>query len=84
MIYQSEHYAKGPFQYQFDVPNGTYTVNLKFAEIYFTSGGHRIFRIFDVALNRQTVLSNFDPARAGGAFTAVDRAFEVSVSSSPW
>ena len=78
VLYQSEHYSRGPFQYQFNVPNGTYAVNLKFAEIYFTSGGHRIF---DVALNGQTVLPKFDPAAVGGAFTAVDRRFPVTVTN---
>lgn len=77
-LYQSEHYSNGPFQYQFSVPNGTYTVNLKFAEIFFTSAGRRIF---DVAINNQIVLPNFDPAQAGGAFTAVDRQFPVSVGN---
>ena len=78
MLYQSEHFANGPFQYQFAVPNGSYTVNLKFAEIFFTSGGRRIF---NVAINGQTVLSGFDPAQAAGAFTAVNRAFPVTVST---
>ena len=77
-LYQTEHYAMGPFQYSFNVPNGNHTVNLKFAEIYFTSGGHRIF---NVAINGQTVLSNFDPAQVGGAFTAVDRQFSISVTT---
>ena len=76
-LYQTEHYSNGPFQYQVSVPNGSYTVNLKFAEIFFTSPGNRIF---NVAVNGATVLSNFDPAQAAGAFTAVDRQFPVTVS----
>jgi hypothetical protein len=77
-LYQKEHYATGPFQYQIAVPNGTYTVNLKFAEIYYTSGGNRIF---NVAINGQTALPNFDPAQVAGAFTAVDRQVTVNVTT---
>ena len=72
-LYQSQRY--GNFQYQFSVPNDTYTVNLKFAEIYWTNTGQRVF---DVLINGQTVLSRFDiVAAAGAAFTAVDKSFTV-------
>jgi hypothetical protein len=72
-LYQSQRY--GNFQYQFNVPSGTYTVNLKFAEIWWTQTGQRVF---NVTINGQTVLSGFDiVAAAGGAFQAVDRAFTV-------
>jgi len=65
----------GNFQYQFSVPNGMYTVNLKFAEIFWTNTGQRVF---DVLINGQTVLSRFDiVAAAGAAFTAVDKSFTV-------
>jgi Malectin domain/Glycosyl hydrolases family 18/Putative Ig domain len=75
-LYQSERL--GNFQYQFPVPNGTYTVTLKFAEIYWTAPGQRVF---NVIINGQTVLSNFDiVAQAGTGKTAVDRAFSVFVT----
>jgi hypothetical protein len=76
-LYQTERY--GDFQYQFNVPNGTYTVNLKFAEIFMTSRGERVF---NVAINGSTVLSNFDiVGQAGTAFTALDKSFPVSVNT---
>jgi len=78
-LYQTERYANGSLNYQFGVPNGTYTVNLKFAEIYFTSPGQRIF---NVVLNGSTVLSNFDiVAQAGGGKTAIDRQFVTNVTN---
>jgi subtilisin family serine protease len=78
-LYQSERWGSGSFQYQFAVPNGTYSVNLKFAEIYFTSAGQRVF---NVAINGQTVLSNFDiVASAGGANIALDRQFSTNVTN---
>jgi hypothetical protein len=76
-IYQSCRW--GNFAYQFPVPNGSYTVNLKFAEIYFTTAGSRVF---NVSINGTPVLTNFDiVAQAGGAFQALDKAFPVTVTN---
>jgi hypothetical protein len=78
-LYQNERYTGGPLNYTFSVPNGTYTVTLKFAEIYFTKAGQRVFHI---VLNGQTVQSNFDTvAQAGAAFRAIDRTFTVNVGN---
>jgi len=76
-LYQVERY--GAFSYQFPVLNGSYSVRLKFADLYFTSPGQRIF---NVSINGQTVLTNFDiVAAAGGGFTAVDEPFAVNVTN---
>ena len=73
-LYQSERW--GDFTYVFNVPSGTYTVILKFAEIFWQGAGQRIF---NVAINGQTVLSNFDVlASAGGPNIAIDRSFTAS------
>jgi parallel beta-helix repeat protein len=78
-LYQTCNWDWDRLGYQFTVPNGTYTINLKFAEIWFTGTGQRVF---DVAINGQTVLKNFDMvAAAGGAFRAVDKAFTVNVTN---
>jgi hypothetical protein len=79
-LYQTEHYSTGStLTYQFSVPNGTYTVNLKFAEIYYTSAGHRVF---DVILNGTTVRSHLDVfATAGGGNIALDLAYPVTVAN---
>jgi hypothetical protein len=69
----------GGFSYQFAVPNGSYTVVLKFAEIYFTTAGSRMF---NVSTNGTQVLSNFDiVAPAGGALKALDKPFPVTVTN---
>ena len=74
-LYQSERY--GDFSYQFAVPNGSYSVTLKFAEIYWTGPGQRVF---NVAINGTTVLSDFDIVAAAGApNTAIDETFPVTV-----
>ena len=79
-LYQSERFGTSALQYQFNgIPAGTYTVKLKFAEIWFGSPGQRVFNI---ALNSQTVQTGFDiVAAAGGAFRAVDLSFPVTVSA---
>jgi len=68
----------GTFTYTISPPAGSYTVTLKFAEIYWTSPGNRVF---NVAINGTTVLSNFDiTAAAGAAFKAVDESFPVTTN----
>jgi hypothetical protein len=76
-LYQTQRW--GQFTYQFAVPSGTYTVNLKFAEAYMSGAGQRVF---DVAINGSQVLSNFDIfAQAGGAMKALDKSFPVTVTN---
>lgn len=63
-LYQSEHYNAGNLTYQTSVPNGTYTVKLRLAELYWTSPGQRVF---NVQLNGTQVGTNLDVfAEAGG------------------
>jgi len=77
-LYQTERY--GTFQYQLSVPNGDYTVRLKFAELYFTTPAQRKF---NVKINGTQVLTNFDVvAAAGGGLKAVDKDFKVTVTGS--
>jgi hypothetical protein len=78
-LYQTEHWNSATFQYQFTVPAGTYSVTLKYAEIFFTTTGQRIF---NVNINGVAVQTNFDiVAAAGGAFTAKDVTFSVTAST---
>jgi hypothetical protein len=77
-LYQNARWGAG-FLYNFSVPNGAYTVNLKFAENYWTRTGSRLFH---VAINGQWVLANFDIlAQAGGANMALDKTFSVVVTT---
>ena len=74
-LYQTERW--GLRAYKFDVPNGTYRVTLRFSEGYFTSAGRRVF---NVQIEGQTVLLNFDIFRAaGGRSKAYDRSFTIEV-----
>ena len=76
-VYQSCRW--GRFLYQFPVPNGNYTVALKFAEIYFQSAGSRIF---NASINETPVLTDFDiVAAAGGPLKPIDELFPVTVTN---
>jgi hypothetical protein len=74
-LYQNLRY--GAFTYTANVPNGTYNVTLKFSEDFYNSAN---LRVFNVAINGITVLSNFDIVAAVGAFTAIDKTFSITVT----
>ncbi len=77
VLYQTDRW--GTFYYTVNAPNGNYTVNLKFAEIYFSTAGSRMF---NVSINGTQVLTNFDiVAQAGGAFKALDESIPVTVTN---
>jgi hypothetical protein len=66
-------------EYRFDLPNGSYDVLLRFAEIQrraFAVGA----RVFDVTIEGATVLNDLDVFAAVGANTALDRTFAVIVT----
>src|SRR5262249_28666224 len=71
-LHKPERWAPG-FQNTFTVPAGSYSVTLKYAEIFFTAAGQRVF---NVNINGTAVQTNFDIfAAAGAANKAVDRTF---------
>ena len=77
VLYQSEAVGNN-FSYQQEVENGSYDVTLKFAEVFFNNAGQRVF---DVDLEGQTVLDDFDIVEsAGGKNIATDRTFNVNVT----
>ena len=64
--------------YRFTVPNGTYRIDLAFAELQLKKAGARIF---NVSIEGSSVLSNFDVYdEAGGRLIALDRTFTVEVT----
>jgi hypothetical protein len=77
-LYSYERWSWGPLTYSFPVPNGTYLITLKFAELILPLPG---FRKFNVLVNGTQMLSNFDiVAAAGGPLRAVDRNLTVTVT----
>jgi hypothetical protein len=76
-LYQTQNLFTNWAGYKFDVPNGTYTVTLKMAEVWATGPGQRKF---DVRIEGQQVLTAFDVFAACGKLTACDRTFQATVS----
>ena len=77
-LYQTYRWQSGTLQYQFSVPNGTHTINLRFAETVYSAVGQRKFNI---ALNGQTVRSNLDIYATAGANKALKLTFSVPVTN---
>jgi hypothetical protein len=78
-VYQSERYGNFTYTLPGLHAGGPYTVRLHEAEIYWTSSGQRTF---NVSLNGQQVLNNFDIyAAAGGANKAVVEQFTTTADA---
>ena len=83
VIYQTERYAGGNISYNVPVTNGTYEVQLHFAEIFFVDGnGGTGKRVFNISLEGQNVLNNYDINAVTGANvpTANIQIFNVTVN----
>ncbi|MCA9967831.1 MAG: malectin, partial [Anaerolineales bacterium] len=75
-LYLSERF--GEFSYAVPVDNGCYQIELHFAEIYWTEPNKRLF---DVVIEGETVLQNYDIfAAAGGQYRAVVERREAEVA----
>lgn len=90
-VYQTQWV--GIRQYRLDVPPGLYQLTLHFAELLggpvpalpynLTAAGRKeeeVQRIFDVVVNKQTVLKNFNIAAAYGVAVPVKKKITVAVS----
>jgi hypothetical protein len=75
-VYQSNRYGNFSYAIPNLTPNAAYTVRLDFAELYWTVAGQRTF---NVSINGQAVLTNFDiVAAAGAANKAVAKQFTAT------
>jgi hypothetical protein len=69
---------EGMLEYRFDnVPAGTYTVELDFADLRNTQPGRRVF---DVLVEGQLAIPALDLALEAGTYTAVARQYTVKVT----
>ncbi|NJL32197.1 MAG: hypothetical protein HC898_11575 [Phycisphaerales bacterium] len=75
-IYRTEAFDMGA--YRFTLPNGTYTVQLHFAETFesISAAGERVF---SVTIEGKPVLTDLDLFKAVGANTAMIKAYEVKL-----
>ena len=79
-VYQYGRAGKTTYTIPGLVANSTHTVLLHFSENYYSAAGKRVF---NVAINSTTVLSNFDIyATAGAEYTAVEKSFTATANSS--
>ena len=80
-LYQRERYstASGGYSYLFDCPPGIYETTLLEAETYWSSTNARVFNVF---LQGQQVLTNFDIFKtAGGQNIPISRVFTSAVAA---
>jgi CubicO group peptidase (beta-lactamase class C family) len=73
-LYQSQRFGNFSYTVPGFTPNSTNTVRLHFAETHWTAAG---LRKFNVKINGQQVLTNFDIFAAAGANKAVVREFRA-------
>lgn len=78
-IYQDERYGTN-FSYHLPVANGTYTLQLDFAEIY-PQCNHTGCRVFNVNVQGKPWLRNFDIAARVGAYKADTVSENVTVTN---
>lgn len=78
--------AKGPFSYNIPVSNGTYTVKLYFAEVYWgvqnaqnLEGGVGS-RIFNISMEATQIFSGYDLFKEHGAARAGSRMYDIEVT----
>ena len=76
LLYQTERW--GASSYSIPMPNGNYTLTLKFAETYWSAAGKRVF---DITVGGQTVVSDLDIYAKVGKDTAYDVVLPVSVTN---
>jgi beta-galactosidase len=82
-LFQDFRYGREKLRYAFPVPNGEYTVELYFAEPWLGTGGGLDctgWRLFDVAINQQTVLQNLDIWKEAGHDHALKKTVQARVT----
>ncbi|MGF1514429.1 MAG: malectin domain-containing carbohydrate-binding protein [Elainellaceae cyanobacterium] len=76
-LFQSERYQKN-LSYDIPVENGSYEVNLTFAEIYWSAAGKRLF---DLKAEGKTVIDDLDIyAEAGGKYKPLEKTVRATVT----
>lgn len=75
-LYQTERYnTSGTLLYEIPVVNGTYNVDLHFAELFYgvgSQGGGVGSRVFNIQVENETQINNYDiVSAAGGSATAI-------------
>ncbi|MGN7788106.1 malectin domain-containing carbohydrate-binding protein [Niabella sp. 22666] len=83
-LFQSFRYGLHQLYYQFPVPNGSYEIELYFVEPWLGVGGSMeagAMRLFDVAVNGQTVIEDLDIWKEAGVNKALKKTVTAKVSN---
>ncbi|MEN2488756.1 malectin domain-containing carbohydrate-binding protein [Flavobacterium sp. B11] len=79
-LFQSFRYGVDKLRYEFPVPDGEYLIELYFTEPWYGTGGGmdcKGWRLFDVAINNNIVLNDFDIWAEAGHDNALKKTFKV-------
>ncbi len=79
-LFQNYRYGMDKLKYEFPVADGEYLVDLYFSELWYGTGGGldcKDWRVFDVAINGNVVLKDFDIWKEVGFAKAVKKTFVV-------
>ncbi|HET9502725.1 MAG TPA: malectin domain-containing carbohydrate-binding protein, partial [Hymenobacter sp.] len=82
-LFQDFRYGREQLRYAFPVPDGEYLVELYFAESWLGTGGGLDctgWRLFDVAVNNQTVIKDLDIWREAGHDQALKKTVKARVA----
>ncbi|WP_224484392.1 PKD domain-containing protein [Robertkochia aurantiaca] len=84
-LYQTERSASPPFfSYNIPLDNGNYEIRLHFAEIFFGATGGGVggvgSRVFDVLMEGNTILDNYDIFAEAGPETPVVKSFPIEIT----
>lgn len=82
-LFQDFRYGKSQLSFHFPVPNGEYLVELYFIEPWLGNGGGMDasgMRLFDVAINRDTVLTDLDIWKEAGTNTVLKKTVTAKVT----
>ena len=82
-LFQSYRFGMNKLKYNFPVPDGDYRVELYFTEPWYGIGGGMDcsgWRLFDVAVNQKTVISNLDIWKEAGCDNALKKTVTVHVT----
>ncbi len=83
LLHQTYRYGRQKLSYRFDVPNGTYEVELYFVEPWYGTGGGMdctSWRLFDVAVNGNVALDDLDIWTDVGHDRALKKVIPVTVT----
>jgi hypothetical protein len=85
-LFQFFRFGRHRLWYDLPVPNGDYRVELYFVEPWHGKGGGEIddyegMRIFDIAVNGETVVDDLDPWAEAGYLGAMKRVVNVNVKN---